>query len=181
MPLIPGRRGAPVDVVPVDYVADAIVTLSSRGDSAGRTYSLAAGAQASSVGELMRLSAQAFGRTRPLTVPPALYERTVHPLLLRRSRGAKRRWLEQAPVFFPYFALRVRYDTSRAQEALAAAGLGPPSLATYFERLVAFAEAARWGRRRLSRIDAAGAQSRTALAAPSGRAARQPAEVLRTG
>jgi long-chain acyl-CoA synthetase len=181
MPLIPGRRTAPVDVVPVDYVADAILTLSSRSDSAGCTYSLAAGPAASSVGELVRLSAQAFGRTRPLTVPPALYARTVHPLLLRRSRGAKRRWLEQAPVFFPYFALRVRHDTSRAQEALAAAGLGPPPLATYFERLVEFAEAARWGRRSVSRVDAAGARSRTALAAPSGRAGRQPAEALRAG
>ena len=181
VPLIPGRRSAPVDVVPVDYVADAIFMLSSRGDGADRTYSLAAGPQASSVGELVRLSAQTFGRTRPLTMPPAIYERTIHPLLLRRSRGAKRRWLEQAPVFFPYFALRVRHDTSRTQEALAAAGLGPPPLATYFERLVAFAEAARWGRRSLSRVDAAGARSRTALAAPSGRVGRQPAEILRAG
>jgi len=171
LPLMPGRRSAPVDVVPVDYVADAILALASRADGAGRTYSLAAGPQASSVGELMGLSARAFGRRRPLTLPPALYERTVHPLLLARSRGAKRRWLEQAPVFFPYFALRVRHDTSRAQEALAAAGLGPPPLATYFERLVDFAEAARWGRRALSRLEAAGARSRTALAAPSGRVA----------
>src|SRR4029077_17961478 len=96
VPLIPGRRGAPVDVVPVDYVADAIFTLASRVDGVGRTYSLAAGPHASSVGELVRLSAQTFGRTRPLTVPPALYRRTIHPLLLRRSRGAKRHWLQTA-------------------------------------------------------------------------------------
>ena len=176
VPLIPGRRSAPVDVVPVDYVADAIFALASRADGAGHTYSLAAGPQASSVGELVRLSAAAFGRRRPLTVPPALYGRTLHPLLLRRSRGAKRRWLEQAPVFFPYFALRVRHDTSRAREA----GLTPPPLTTYFERLVDFAEAADWGRRSVSRVDAAGARSRTALAAPSGRVA-QPAEALRAG
>jgi len=185
MPLIPGRRSAPVDVVPVDYVADAIFALAGRADGVGRTYSLAAGAHASSVGELLRLSAQAFERRRPLTLPPALYERTLHPLLLRRSRGARRRWLEQAPVFFPYFALRVRHDTSRTKEALAAAGLGPPPLATYFERLVDFAQAAEWGRRSVSRVDAAGTRSRTALAAPSGRAAPRtgshPAEALRPG
>jgi long-chain acyl-CoA synthetase len=179
VPLIPGRRSAPVDVVPVDYVADAIFALASRADGAGHTYSLAAGPQANTVGELVRLSAQAFGRTRPLTVPPSLYARTLHPLLLRRSRGAKRQWLEQAPVFFPYFALRVRHDTSRTQAALAAAGLRPPPLAAYFERLVDFAQAADWGRRTLSRVDAAGTRSRTALAAPSGRVGSQPAEALR--
>ena len=180
MPLIPGRRSAPVDVVPVDYVADAIFALASREDGAGRTYSLAAGPQASSVGELVALSAQTFGRSRPLIVPPALYGRTVHPLVLRRSRGARQAWLRQAPVFFPYFALRVRHDTSRAQAALAAAGLGPPPLATYFDRLVDFAEAARWGRRTLSRVDAAGAaRRRAALAAPP--APLRGVEALRTG
>ncbi|HEX7292227.1 MAG TPA: SDR family oxidoreductase [Conexibacter sp.] len=177
--LIPGRCSAPVDVVPVDYVADAIFALASREDTAGGTYGLAAGPQASSVGELVRLSAQAFERRRPLIVPPGLYARTVHPLALRRSRGARRRWLQQAPVYFPYFALRVRHDTSRTRAALAAAGLGPPPLATYFERLVDFAEAARWGRRSLSRADAASARSRTAPA-PPGRVS-QPLEALRTG
>ena len=180
LPVIPGRRSAPVDVVPVDYVADAIFELASRADGAGRTYSLAAGERASSVGELTALSAQAFGRRRPLTVPPALYGATVHPLLLRRAGGARRAWLRQAPVLFPYFALRVRHDTVRAQEALAAAGLGPPPLATYFERLVGFAEAAQWGRRSLSRVDAAGAvRTRTALAAPS--APLRGVEALRPG
>lgn len=180
MPLLPGRRSAPVDVVPVDYVADAIFALTGRADGAGRTYSLAAGPQASSVGELVELSARAFERSRPLIVPPALYGRTVHPLLLRRARGARQAWLRQAPVFFPYFALRVRHDTSRAQEALAAAGLGPPPLATYFDRLVDFAEAARWGRRTLTRVDAAGAVRRRAALAASP-APLRGVEALRTG
>lgn len=167
VPVVPGRRSAPVDVVPVDYVADAIVSLASRPQGAGRTYSLAAGERASNVGELVALSAQAFARRRALTVPPEIYARTLHPLLVARSRGRRRRWLEQAPVFFPYFALRVRHDTTRAQAALAPAGIAPPPLADYFGRLVDFAQAAEWGRRTLSRHDAAGAvRRRAALAAP---------------
>lgn len=180
VPLIPGRRSAPVDVVPVDYVADAIFALTGRDEGVGETYSLAAGPQASSVGELVTLSAQTFERSRPLIVPPGLYGRTIHPLVLRRSSGARRAWLQQAPVFFPYFALRVRHDTTRTRAALAADGLGPPPLATYFDRLVDFAEAARWGRRTLSRVDAAGAvRRRAALAAPP--APLRGVEALRTG
>jgi len=165
VPLIPGRRSSPVDVVPVDYVADAIFALASRETGDGETYSLAAGPQASSVGELVGLSARAFGRRPPSIVPPGLYGRTVHPMLLRRSHGARRRWLEQAPVFFPYFSLRVRHDTSRAQAALAPLGIAPPALPDYFERLVAFAEAAQWGRRPLSRVDATGRPAPPARAA----------------
>jgi long-chain acyl-CoA synthetase len=174
VPLIPGRRSAPVDVVPVDYVADAIFELSQRAGGEGETYSLAAGPQASSVGELSQLSAGAFERRRPVAVPPALYRRTVHPVLLRRSEGARRRWLEQGEVFFPYFALRVRHDTSRARAALAPAGIAPPALPDYFDRLVDFAQAARWGRRQLSRVDAVRAVQRGAVAAP-------PAQLHRLG
>ena len=59
-------------------------------------------------------------------------------------------------------------------------GSVPPPLATYFDRLVDFAEAARWGRRTLSRVDAAGAvRRRAASAAPP--APLRGAEALRTG
>ena len=41
-------------------------------------------------------------------------------------------------VYFPYFAMRVRFDDSR---------LGPgPKVERYFHRLVRYAERARWGR-----------------------------------
>jgi len=59
---VPGRRSAPADVVPVDYVADSIFELSRRREAMGRTYALAAGPEASTVGELIDMSARAFGR-----------------------------------------------------------------------------------------------------------------------
>jgi thioester reductase-like protein len=154
-PVMPARRASPVDVVPVDYVADAIFTLSGYPAGAGETYSLAAGPQASTVGELIDLSACTFERRRPLALHPALYRRTVHNALLRRSEGARRRWLERSEVFYPYFALRARYDTTRARAALAPAGIDVPRLAGYFDRLVDFALAAEWGHRPLTRVAAA--------------------------
>jgi thioester reductase-like protein len=156
-PIMPGRHASPVDVVPVDYVADAIFELSGRAGGEGATYALAAGPRASSVGELVELSARAFARRPPLLVPPALYRRSVHPMLLRRATGGRRRWLEQSEAFFPYFALRARYGTERARAALEPAGIAVPALPSYFDRLVAFAEAAAWGRRDVSRVEAMGA------------------------
>jgi thioester reductase-like protein len=156
-PVMPARRRSPVDVVPVDYVADAIYALAGGGveGEPGATYSLAAGPQASSVGELIDMSAATFERPAPFALPPSVYRRTVHRALLRRASGAKRRWLERSEVFYPYFALRARYDTTRAQGTLAQEGIEVTPLHGYFDRLVGYALTAQWGKRPLTRVEAA--------------------------
>jgi thioester reductase-like protein len=152
--VIPARRRAPADVVPVDYVADAIFELSSRPDTAGRTFTLAAGPAASSVGELIDMSAAAFGRRRAVALRPSLYKRAVHPLIVRRGSERRRRTLRRAEVYFPYFDVRARFETSGATAALAPVGIKMPPLRDYFGSLVRFAQAAEWGRRPLSRVEA---------------------------
>jgi hypothetical protein len=167
--VLPARRRSPVDVVPVDYVADAIFALAGGGveGEPGATYALAAGPQASSVGELIDMSAATFERPRPFALPPSVYRRTVHQALLRRSSGARRRWLERGEVFHPYFALRARYDTTRARATLAREGIEVTPLHGYFDRLVGYALTAQWGRRPLTRVEAAArARRQPRFAAP---------------
>jgi long-chain acyl-CoA synthetase len=142
---IPARASSPVDVVPVSYVADAIFELSRRAEP-GATYNLAAGDTASSVGELLELSAEYFDRRRPRVVPPAWYRALVHPVLLRRVDERGRRALQSSEVFFPYFAMRIRYDTTNAQRDLEGTGVAVPGLCDYFGRLMDYAVAADWGR-----------------------------------
>jgi thioester reductase-like protein len=150
---LPARRSSPADVVPASYVADAVLELSQREFAEGHTYNLAAGPRAHSVGELMDMAADAFGRKRALALPPWLYRRVVHPLLIRKSSGKRRRMLERSEIYFPYFSLEVSYDTSRAESHLAEAGIRVPHLRDYFHRLVTFAVATDWGKRPLSRVD----------------------------
>jgi long-chain acyl-CoA synthetase len=142
---LPARRRSPVDVVPVSYVADAIFTLSQL-EEAGTTYALAAGTRASSVGEMLALSADYFRMRRPRAIPPRLYKRVVHPLLLRRSDGKRRRALEGSEAFFPYFAMRVHYDTANARRGLKGTDVTVPPLPDYFGRLMDYAVAVDWGR-----------------------------------
>jgi thioester reductase-like protein len=154
---LPARRDAPVDVVPVDYVADATFALTQAREAEGATFHLTAGEHASSVGELVELATAFFARPAPRLIEPALYRRIVHPLLVRSSRDERyRRALARSEVFFPYFATRVLYDDRRARVALCAAGIGPPPLSHYFDRLVEFALASEWGRRPISRAAAVG-------------------------
>jgi thioester reductase-like protein len=171
---LPARRDAPVDVVSVDYVADAIFELSQAPEAEGTTYHLTAGPAASSVGELIELATGHFGRPAPRLIPPWLYRRMVHPLLIHTSRDQRRRQaLARSEAFFPYFAMAVAYDDRRSRAALGAAGITPTPLRRYFDRLVEFALAAEWGRRPISR---AGAARRVAP-----RAQRDPARGPRYG
>jgi thioester reductase-like protein len=132
IPAIPADRDAPVDIVPVDYVADRVHELATRGPDG--TFHLVAGRNATTVGRLLEMSSDELGRSEPTVLPPRLYRRWVHPWLRRKYRGLRR--LE---VYFPYFAMRVRFDDRR---------LGPgPRVEDYFHRLVRYAQAAGWGRR----------------------------------
>jgi thioester reductase-like protein len=132
VPAIPARRSSPVDIVPVDYVADQTVDLADRGPDG--TFHLVAGRNATTVGRLLELAAAELGRKPPAVLPPTAYRRLVHPLLRRKYSGLRR-----MEVYFPYFSMRVRFDDRR---------LGPaPPVEGYFHRLVEFAERARWGRR----------------------------------
>ncbi|HEY2334301.1 MAG TPA: SDR family oxidoreductase [Solirubrobacterales bacterium] len=154
---LPARRGAPVDVVPVDYVADAIFALSQAPEADGSTYHLTAGADATTVGELIELATVRFGRPAPRLIAPGLYRRVVHPLLVRASGDQRhRRALARSKVFFPYFAMGVVYDDRRSRVALRAAGIEPTPLRRYFDRLVDFALAAEWGRQPIPRAGAMG-------------------------
>jgi thioester reductase-like protein len=145
--VLPAKRRAPVDVVPVDFVADAIFELSRHAWGAGETYHLAAGPGAATVGQLIDLSAARFNRRPPRTLSPGLYRRLVHPLLVRASRGGRRAALERSEPFFPYFALQVSYETTRTARRLGPFGLRPTPLPAYFDRLVDYALATRWGKR----------------------------------
>jgi thioester reductase-like protein len=132
VPAIPARRDSPVDIVPVDYVADRVHELATRGPNG--TFHLVAGRNATTVGRLLEMSSEELGRSEPAVLSPRLYRRWVHPWLRRKYRGLRR-----MEVYFPYFAMRVRFDDRR---------LGPgPRVEAYFHRLVRYAQAAGWGRR----------------------------------
>ena len=129
---LPARRSSPVDVVPVDYVADRAYELATGGPDG--TFHLVAGRNATTVGRLLELAAEHLHQRQPAVLPPGPYRRFVHPLLRRRCPG-----LRKMEVYFPYFSMRVRFDDRK---------LGPaPPVEGYFGRLIDFAQAARWGRR----------------------------------
>jgi long-chain acyl-CoA synthetase len=157
LPALPARRSSPVDAVPVDYVADGVFELCRRPvEDEEPVYHLVAGRGATTIDRLVHMSARHFRRRRPPVVPPRLYQRLLHPLLVRRGDERRRRALRGLEVFFPYLRMRVRFDDARARSRLEPAGISAPPLERYFSRLVDFAERARWGKAAPTRAEAHG-------------------------
>jgi thioester reductase-like protein len=136
---VPALPDARVDVVPVDYVADGLVELLGRREAG--VFNLVSGRDAPTVGDLVAITADWFGRPRPPLVEPVPSEAMAD---------------EQGGVFLPYFDMQLVFDDTRARSVLGPAGIESPPLREYFGRLMEYAQRARWGKVRLSREEARG-------------------------
>ena len=176
---LPARRDAPVDVVPVDYVADAIFALSQAPRGGGRDLPPHRRSAREQRGRARRarervLRTPGAAPDRPLGVPP------------RGAPAARSLAAATSATAGRSSAARSSSRTSRRASATTTAaparrcvarGIAPTPLRTYFDRLVEFALAADWGRRQIPALDAArdaAPRSRPARddSAPAGQLAR---------
>jgi long-chain acyl-CoA synthetase len=148
-PAVPAIPSSPVDVVSIDYVADAIHALCESRSGIGETYHLTAGRHASSVAELVELASRYFDRPPPRVLAPSEFAEYA-----KGATALQRSALLQSAIYFPYFAVSTEFDNSRARSELEPAGISVSPLAAYLERLLDFATRSRWGKRPVSRVDA---------------------------
>lgn len=135
----PGRADTPVDVVPVDWLADAIAALRHDPGTLGRTFHLAAGPSAPSVAEMVALVRQITGGPPLRYVHPGLYRYLVRPLLFPlRYTKAGSRVFRGGSVYLDYFGANPRFDTAGTTAALGQLGQ-PPPVARYFETVLRYA------------------------------------------
>ncbi len=127
-----------VNIVPVDFVVEALASLSASPVSAGKTYHLC-DPQPHAPGELTEMFAAAIDK-RFVQVPV--------PLTVARAFFAPRpvqRFFGMPAEALDYFDDPVRHDTAVASQDLAELGIECPRLADYLPRLVEFYRAHRDG------------------------------------
>ena len=146
---VPGIPAAPVDVVSIDYVADAIYALCEDCGRIGETYNLTAGANASTIGEIAGLASRYFRRPLPKVLSP-----TEFAALGSGVSSSQRSALEGSQAYFPYFALGTVFDDAGARAQLDPAGIRVSPLGDYLDRLLDFATRSRWGKRPIGRAEA---------------------------
>jgi long-chain acyl-CoA synthetase len=144
----PGFPDAIIDIVPVDYVASAISRLAFEPRAVGRTVHLCAGPAAhATVHEVAERASVFFGVPPVRYIDPELFWRLIHPLLLVFVWGRKRRVVKDGRVYRSYLSMRMAFDTATAEDLLGPAGIRPPHVMDYLDRLLAFCRDTNWGQR----------------------------------
>jgi thioester reductase-like protein len=129
MKMLPGDPSCRIDLVPVDYVTDAVFALSGSKSSIGRGYHLTAGAErAASLAEIRDLAAVHFGLDPFAIIPP---DHFLAGLSSRESdlTDDEKRTAEELKLYMPYLSTKMSFDNSGAVRD---AGLEPPPVSEYF-------------------------------------------------
>jgi thioester reductase-like protein len=146
---VPAIPSAPVDVVSIDYVCDAIFELCDSPGGVGETYHLTAGRNASTIQEIAQAACRYFNRPMPRVLSPPEFD-----ALQAAGAGGRRSALEGSSVYFPYFAVGTRFDDALTRARLDPTGIRVSPLGDYFEALLDFATRSRWGKRPIARVEA---------------------------
>jgi thioester reductase-like protein len=145
---VPGFPDAVLDIVPVDYVAAAAAHLLFDEAAFGATAHLCAGPRGSAtIAQIARRAAEYFEVREPRYVDPKLFFAAVRPLLFLALWGRKRRVLVDGRAYRDYFTMRMQFDTANADRLLAPAGICPPPVLDYLDRLFHYCIASEWGRK----------------------------------
>jgi long-chain acyl-CoA synthetase len=145
---VPGYPDAVLDIVPVDFVATSVARLVFDEDALGSTVHLCAGPRGSAtIQQVARRAAEYFHVPEPRYVDPKFFFAALRPLLFLSLWGRKRRVLRDGRAYRDYFTMRMQFDTSNAERLLKAAGVCPPPVLDYLDRLFHYCVASDWGRK----------------------------------
>jgi thioester reductase-like protein len=127
-----GRSNAPFNVVPVDFVVEAIVATASDEAALGKTLHLT-DPEPLSAGELTAALAEAYGAPPPKgRVPPGIVAASL------RAKPVRERFGGAPPESITYLNHPVLFDTRNAVDVLTPHGLRPPSFGEYVGAMTRF-------------------------------------------
>lgn len=135
LPVLPFRAGDKVDIVPVNYVADAVVALHQKPRPDHEIYHLSSGAQSQTYRELTVALNRARGKRPPLFVPGLEKPFTATVNWLSSRQGSLGRAASLMKVFVPYLVWNTVFDNSRAVDEL---GVAPAAFSEYSYPLLKF-------------------------------------------
>ncbi|MEZ3143900.1 SDR family oxidoreductase [Halobaculum sp. MBLA0143] len=130
LPALPGAARTELNVVPRDFVVDAITELSGRADTVGETFQLCDPAPPT-VSQFVQTLAGALGH-RAVTLPAP------KSAVVRGVRALADRGVTAEPATVDYFDHPTRYANPATQRALADTGVTCPRFESYVDALVEF-------------------------------------------
>lgn len=131
MIVLPGSGRAPSNLVPVDFVVEALATLPKQPDTAGKTFHLA-DPDPLSAREIIELAAERLAAPRPrLSVPQGVFRALLKLPKLAELSGV-------SPESFEYINHHQVFDTTNCRAALAGTGVSCPPLRSYINQILRY-------------------------------------------
>ncbi len=135
LPALPFRPTDKIDIVPVDFVADAVATLHQKPDPAHDTYHLSSGTASETFAELTDSLARAQSKRPPIFVPSLEGPSSKMINVLASSAGKVGGLATLLKVFLPYLVWNTVFDNSRVVSEL---GRRPAPFSQYCYPLLRF-------------------------------------------
>jgi len=143
---LPGDAVAPLNVVPVDFVVDAVTSIARNPAGAGRTVHVVDPAPLSARRVYEMIAAHAGKKLPPVSVPARVFQALLQlPLLERLSRVHR-----PAIEYVNHLAI---YNCRNLLELLDGTGIQCPPITSYLDRLIEFVQAT-FARRREQELEA---------------------------
>jgi thioester reductase-like protein len=143
---LPGDAVAPLNVVPVDFVVEAVRAISENPAGAGRTVHVVDPSPLSARRVYEMIAERAGKKLPPVSVPSRLFQALLQlPLLERLSRTHR-----PAIEYVNHLAI---YNCRNLLELLDGTGIQCPPITSYLDRLIEFVQAT-YARRREQELDA---------------------------
>lgn len=141
--LFPDFSGVQLDVIPVDWVAEAIVVSSRASETAGKIFHLCSGPQAAPRLETLKRMVRDAFKTGGLNVPPAIrLPRRVFAALARAATRLvplpQRKALATLPIYLDYLADRQGFDNTQYTAWLAKRGKSLPEAEDYLPVMLSY-------------------------------------------
>jgi nucleoside-diphosphate-sugar epimerase len=142
---LPGDAVAPLNVVPVDFVVDAAISIGENPTGAGRTVHLADPAPLSARRVYEMIAARVGKRLPPVSMPARAFQALLLPVVERLSRFQR-----PAVEYVNHLAI---YNCRTLLELLDGTGIQCPPIGSYLDRLIEFVQAT-YARRREQELEA---------------------------
>jgi thioester reductase-like protein len=133
--VVPGNPSSTMDLVPVDYVTEAVYSISRNAASIGACYHVTAGMDnATSLEEISELASRHFERKRFAIVPPE--EFAAYVAKMKDGFGEQElSMIKEIMLYMPYLTGVLRFDCSKTVRET---GLEAPPVRSYFGKMAEY-------------------------------------------
>ena len=146
---VPGTPDTLMDLVPIDWVDDAMCYIMGRHESIGKIYHITAGEKrAAPLSQVVGRAIEYFDTHTPRSKPRSIEYVTKEEFERRRSRmrGREEALMSQLDTLLPYVSINRLFDSRNADALLEGSGIRFPLFKDYADRIFEYCLKTNWGK-----------------------------------